>query len=138
MKTITVKGDKNTGKTTLLKYAYKYFLADGADIIEYDCNDFLTDDFYCYLIWRGIKIIIFSMGDSLKYIKQGIAKAKYWKVNVLLNSLTNSVSQTNYSKLLPEEEKSISVISKTDKEDRVQQKQRVFFKEILPELKKMI
>lgn len=134
MEIITIKGASNTGKTTLLKYAYKNLLADGADILEYDCNDFLTDDFYAYIIWHGIKIVFFSMGDELEDVKNGVDKANYWKVDVLINALNNSISENKYRNLLFEDEISINMENKSDKEDRVQQKQRKYYEELLPKL----
>ena len=138
MKIITIKGANNTGKTTLLKYTYKNLLTDGADIIEYDCSDFLTEDIYAYLIWHGLKIIIFSIGDSIEDIKKGIKKAKYWKVDVLVNALTSKISESQYGALIPEETDFIPLESKTDKEDRVQQKQKKYYNELLPKLLKFI
>lgn len=135
MKVITIKGAKNTGKTTLLKYAYKNLLTDGADIIEYDCSDFLTEDIYAYLIWRGLKIVIFSIGDSIEYVKKGIEKANFWKVDVLVNALTTTISEDQYRILIPEKEFSITMDEKSDKEDRVQHKQYKYFNELLPKLK---
>lgn len=136
MKIITVKGEKNTGKSTLLKYAFKQLVADGADVIEYDCNDFLTDDFCAYLIWHGKKIVIYSIGDSAKYVEEGVKKANDWKVDILLNSLTNRVSLKKYRTLIPKTEISVDMLTKKDKEDRIQQKQRKYYDKILPELKK--
>lgn len=135
MKVITIKGAKNTGKTTLLKYAYKNLLTDSADIIEYDCSDFLTEDIYAYLVWRGLKIVIFSIGDCIEYVKKGIEKANFWKVDVLVNALTTTISEDQYRILIPEKEFSITMNEKSDKEDRVQQKQYKYFNELLPKLK---
>lgn len=134
MERITIKGANNTGKTTLLKYAYKNLLSDGADVFEYDCNDFLTDDFYAYIIWHGIKIVFFSLGDSIKYVKEGVDKANYWKVDVLVNALTNSISESEYGNLLSGNEIFITMENKSDKENRVKQKQRKYYKELLSKL----
>lgn len=138
MKIITIKGANNTGKTTLLKYTYKNLLADGADVYEYDSSEFLTEDIYAYLIWHGLKIIIFSIGDSIEDIKKGIKKAKYWKVDVLVNALTSKISESQYRKLIPEDADFIPMKSKTDKEDRVQYKQKKYYNDLLPKLMKIV
>ena len=138
MEIITIKGANNTGKTTLLKYAYKNILADGADVFEYDCCDLLTEDIYVYLIWHGLKIVIFSMGDSIKYVKQGIAKANYWKVDVLVNALADTIPEDQYHTLISENVDFIEMENKSDKEDRVQLKQRKYYNELLPKLMKII
>ena len=45
---ITIKGDNNTGKTSLVKYTFKNLLSDGGEVLMYNCKDFINADFFAY------------------------------------------------------------------------------------------
>lgn len=101
MKVITIEGDQDTGKTTLVRNVLRRLVNDGAEVLYYEATGHLYDDFHAVVIWRSRKITLHSIGDEPEYIQDGIDRAKATWSDILLNTRTLSVDAEKYKRLLP-------------------------------------
>ncbi|MDE6719159.1 MAG: hypothetical protein K2J68_04805 [Treponemataceae bacterium] len=117
MKVITIEGEQNSGKTTLVRNVLRRLVNDGAEVLCYETYGHLRDDFHAVVIWRGRKITLCSIGDLITYIRKGIEKARITWSDILLNTRTLSVEEEKYKQSLPPEcdLRSISVTPPNEK-----------------------
>lgn len=101
MKVITIEGDKNAGKTTLVRNVLRRLVSDGAEVVFYEAGGYLYPDFHAVVIWRARKITLCSIGDSITYIREGIKRAKENSSDILLNTRTLTVEEEKYKQSLP-------------------------------------
>lgn len=101
MKVITIEGDENAGKTTLVRNVLRRLVNDGAEVLYYEATGHLYDDFHAVVIWRSRKITLCSIGDKITYIEKGIDRAKATWSDILLNTRTLSVEEERYKQSLP-------------------------------------
>ncbi len=133
---MTIKGKNNTGKTSLVKYTYKNLVSDGGEVLWYNCKDFMNVDFFAVVMWHGLKIALNSIGDGITWIREGLNKAAECNVDVMIN--TSSIPEDKYKECIPISEFPISMDFLKDEEERLRQKQLKYYKEILPELMKLV
>ena len=81
MRIITVQGDSDTGKTTLIKSILKKLLSKGAVLIFYEIKGADKQDFHAVVLWKSRIIAMCSLGDEsdkkdYKYIEDGLILAK--------------------------------------------------------------
>ena len=95
MKIITLKGAKNSGKTTALRNLYQQLLnmTDSRCPIEYinESNDYC--DFTAYFVLNGKKIVIKTVGDAITWVRQGFGYAKSKDADVLINAWTSHLDE---------------------------------------------
>lgn len=103
MKVITIEGDKNAGKTTLVRHVLHRLVNDGAEVLYYEACGAFRDDFHAIVIWHARKITLCSIGDLISYVRDGIAQAKDTFSDILLNTRTLSVKEEEYKQSLPSE-----------------------------------
>lgn len=103
MKIITIEGDKNAGKTTLVRNVLRRLVNDGAEVLYYEACVYLYDDFHAVVIWHARKITLCSIGDLISYIRGGIIRARDTLSDILLNVRTLSVDEEKYKQSLPAE-----------------------------------
>lgn len=117
LKVITITGDQNTGKTTLVKDLYKYLVNQNAFIRFYEAAGAFFEDFNAVVIYHGKVISLCSIGDfssegyeeddelgALEYVKVGIEIAKKYEVDILVNTRTSTnMAENDYKKLLRNE-----------------------------------
>lgn len=103
MKIITIEGEQDAGKTTLVRHVLRRLVNDGAEVLYYEATGHLYDDFHAVVIWRSRKITLHSIGDEPEYVQDGIDRAKATWSDILLNTRTLSVEEEKYKKSLPTE-----------------------------------
>ncbi|MDE6245598.1 MAG: hypothetical protein K2M50_08080 [Treponemataceae bacterium] len=103
MKVITIDGEQNSGKTTLVRHVLRRLVNDGAEVLYYEVLGHLRDDFHAVVIWHARKITLCSIGDAITYIRDGIGRAKATWSDILLNTRTLSVEEEKYKQSLPPE-----------------------------------
>ena len=109
MKVITIEGEGNTGKTTLVRNVLRWLVNDGAEVLYYRVYGHLCDDFHAVVIWRAKKIMLYSIGDCFKCIKdgldflEGVDWIKGVGSDILVNTRTLTVDAEKYKQLLPSE-----------------------------------
>ncbi len=143
MKVITVIGDTDSGKTTLLNYLYEFLKNDGADIMQFKREGDKKDDVVVLLYWHSKKIVICSIGDAMRYIKFGTELAKIERPDILINALTSNISCQELKDLLSwvKEDEMVTPIKiqmakfKKDYDAQTRQKQEKF-QQILGEIEK--
>ncbi len=112
-KIITVTGENNTGKTTLIKFVYDSLKQAGANILFYEQIGAYFEDFKSVLVWNCKIIAIYSIGDEAdekekaawKYIKDGIDFAINYNADFLINALSFPIPYNNYDKITDDAKK---------------------------------
>ena len=106
MKIITIKGGKNSGKTTTIRNIYqKFTVMKNSKILKYTPAGFDKTDFDAIVSVKN-KIVVFrSYGDGISYVRTGLQYAKSKEADVFINAW-NSDLDKNYALLeeLPEAE----------------------------------
>lgn len=130
MKVITIEGGKDAGKTTLVRNVLRRLVSEGAEVVFYEAGGYLYPDFHAVVIWRGRKITLCSIGDSITYIREGIKRAKENSSDILLNTRTLTVEEEKYKQSLSPDcdLSSVSVAPPKDKntEAFIKQNQKAF------------
>ena len=102
---ITVVGENQRGKTTLIKHLYEILKQLGAEQLFFKLTGAYFEDFYAVVFWNGKKIAICSIGDksydndvieatdnitnnNIIYIQRGLILAKNYKADILVNTLS--------------------------------------------------
>ena len=117
MKIITIEGKENTGKTTLVKELYRYLNLRGAFVLYYEVTGAHYEDFHAVIIWNSKVIAFCSIGDyadkdvynaenklwPFTYIEKGIELAiRKYPADILINTRTTNLNETDYKLLLKE------------------------------------
>ena len=106
MKRITIKGRKNSGKTTTIRNIYqKVTVMKDSKILDFTPAGFDKTDFDAIVSVKN-KIVVFrSYGDGISYVRTGLQYAKSKEADVFINAW-NSDLDKNYALLeeLPEAE----------------------------------
>lgn len=130
MKVITIEGGKDAGKTTLVRNVLRRLVSEGAEVVFYEAGGYLYPDFHAVVIWRGRKITLCSIGDSITYIREGIKRAKENSSDILLNTRTLTVEEEKYKQSLSPDcdLSSVSVAPPKDKNTKafIKQNQKAF------------
>ena len=106
MKIITIKGGKNSGKTTTIRNIYqKVTVMKDSKILDFTPAGFDKTDFDAIVSVKN-KIVVFrSYGDGISYVRTCLQYAKSKEADVFINAW-NSDLDKNYALLeeLPEAE----------------------------------
>ncbi|MDY6030436.1 MAG: hypothetical protein SPI86_01610 [Treponemataceae bacterium] len=134
MKIITIFGDENVGKTTLVWDVFNKLMETGAELTYFHVFGADGRDFHAIVVWEGKIIAICSIGDvayeedikdsgisedekSFLYVKNGIDMARKYKAEILLNVVSNSIKEKcpdikeKYEELLKDDNQKNEVLS---------------------------
>lgn len=106
MKIITIKGGKNSGKTTTIRNIYqKLTVMKNSKILEFTLAGFDKTDFDAIVSIKNKIVVIRSYGDGISYVRTGLQYAKSKQADFFINAW-NSDLDKNYDLLeeLPEAE----------------------------------
>lgn len=106
MKIITIKGGKNSGKTTTIRNIYqKLTVMKNSKILEFTPAGFDKTDFDAIVSIKNKIVVIRSYGDGISYVRTGLQYAKSKQADFFINAW-NSDLDKNYDLLeeLPEAE----------------------------------
>ena len=106
MKIITIKGAKNSGKTTTIRNIYqKLTVMKDSKILDFKPAGFDKTDFDAIVSVQNHIIVIRSYGDGISYVRTGLQYAKSEEADLFINAW-NSDLDKNYDLLkeLPEAE----------------------------------
>jgi len=96
MKIITIKGGKNSGKTTTLRNIYqKLTVMKGSKLLEFTPAGFDKTDFDAVVSVRGTIVVIRSYGDGISYVRTGLKYAESKNASFFINAW-NSDLDKNY------------------------------------------
>lgn len=138
LKIITIEGDSNRGKTTIVWAVYNKLIHEGGESTYFQIEGVDAKDFHAIIIWEGAIIALCSIGDNAKsdeedewaFIGTGIENALKHNADILINvlSLDQNLSQNGYKILLKKLTQSevyehISVIKMDSIEEQIKQKQ---------------
>lgn len=87
MKVIIVRGPSNSGKTTTILRVYEHYTQDGARysvVEEKDSIDGDPKDFSAVIIYEGVKIGFFSMGDRMGDVASALTCYECKQCDILL------------------------------------------------------
>lgn len=128
MKVITIEGEKNAGKTTMVRHVLRHLVNDGAEVLKYEVTGRYFEDFFAFLIWKAKKIVLRSIGDEISFITPGIELANKEHADILLNTLTTKVNEEEYKESLPKNctFQKISMARQTEAKGYIMQRQYVF------------
>ncbi len=89
MKIITVKGESDSGKTTLIKYVFLKLIHKGAKIIFFENRGDKKQDFHAVVFWEAHTIAFCSAGDiDNPDFEEGLNLAVKYNANILINALS--------------------------------------------------
>lgn len=92
MKIITVQGESNSGKTTLIRYVFLKLIHKGAKIVFFENRGDRKQDFYAVIDWDSRTIVFCSAGDidnpNWNIVEEGLKHAEKYKANILINALS--------------------------------------------------
>lgn len=103
---ITIKGKKNSGKTTTIRNIYqKLIVMKDSKILEFIQAGFDRTDFDAIVSVKNKIVVIRSYGDGISYIRTGLQYAKSKQADLFIN-VWNSDLDKNYNILdeLPDAE----------------------------------
>lgn len=106
MKIITIKGGKNSGKTTTIRNIYqKLTVMKGAKILEFETAGFDKTDFDATVTVKDKIVVIRSYGDGISYVRSGLQYAKSKQADFFINAWNSDLDKDyDISKELPEPE----------------------------------
>ena len=104
MKIITLKGFKNSGKTTTIRNIYqKLTVMKDSKILEFTPAGFDKTDFDAVVSVRGTIVVIRSYGDGISYVRTGFQYAKSKKAEYFINAWNSDLDKDYDIKIeLPE------------------------------------
>lgn len=145
MKILTIIGKENSGKTTLIKDLFNYLKQNEAFMLYYKVTGAHYEDFHSVLICKGKVIAFCSIGDyadddvydandklwPLKYIEEGLKLALEYSADILINTRTSNLNETDYKLLLQKIVKNENYISYKMKDnvfqkDCIKHNQKIF------------
>lgn len=96
MKIITIKGGKNSGKTTTIRNIYqKLTVMKDSKILEFTPAGFDKTDFDAIVSVNNQIVVIRSYGDGISYVRTGLKYAKTKEAALFINAW-NSDLDKNY------------------------------------------
>ncbi|MDY4766975.1 MAG: hypothetical protein SO238_00965 [Treponema sp.] len=122
MRIITIIGDDNSGKTTLLQYMLNQLKNTGAEILSFSRLGHNYDDFECILFWKGKKVAMCSIGDAKKYIDEGLHRAKDSNPDYIIN-VVNTKFEKWYKDSFKKDDIKIVYCTSENYEDQIRKKQ---------------
>lgn len=94
MKIITIKGKKNSGKTTTIRNIYqKLTVMKGSKILEYVPAGFDKTDFDAIVSVKNNIVVIRSYGDGISYVRTGLQYAKSKEANFFINAWNSDLDK---------------------------------------------
>lgn len=104
MKIITIKGGKNSGKTTTIRNIYqKFTVMKNSKILKYTPAGFDKTDFDAIVSVNNQIVVIRSYGDGISYIRTGLQYAKSKEADVFINAWNSDLDKDYDIKIeLPE------------------------------------
>ena len=97
MKIITIKGGKNSGKTTTIRNIYqKLTVMKDSKILEFIPAGFDKTDFDAIVSVQNHIIVIRSYGDGISYVRTGLQYSKSKQAEIFVNAW-NSDLDKNYN-----------------------------------------
>ena len=98
IKIITITGEENCGKTSLVKYLFELLKQMGAEVIFYKLVGAHFEDFITILMLKGKLIAICSLGDAAYDDEKYVSKTGY--IEQCYEELFNCYSNSNlYAKI---------------------------------------
>ncbi len=96
MKIITIKGGKNSGKTTTIRNIYqKFTVMKNSKILEYTPAGFDKTDFDAIVSVNNQIVVIRSYGDGISYIRTGLQYAKSKEADVFINAWNSDLDKAH-------------------------------------------
>jgi len=134
LKVITIFGDNNSGKTTLINYVFTKLMETGGELTYYHIIGADTRDFHAIVIWEGLIIAFCSIGDPAdeeienkwKYIEDGIENAKKFNAEILLNAVSYNIENdmqttiNKYEEILNNEQPFKKIILDKKKDEKIE------------------
>lgn len=94
MKIITIKGGKNSGKTTTIRNIYqKFTVMKNSKILKYTPAGFDKTDFDAIVSVNNQIVVIRSYGDGISYIRTGLQYAKSKEADVFINAWNSDLDK---------------------------------------------
>lgn len=94
MKVITVIGEKESGKSSYIKYIFLKLLKKGGNALFYETVGADKLDFHAIMLWKKRMIAFCSAGDvdvhKWNIIEDGVKLAEKTKSDVLINALSTT------------------------------------------------
>jgi len=151
LKVITIFGDNNSGKTTLINYVFTKLMETGGELTYYHIIGADTRDFHAIVIWEGLVIAFCSIGDPADEeienkwdnIEKGIKTAKDFKAEILLNAVSYNIENNmqttinKYEEILNNENPFKSIILDKKKDEKIEmiiKKKQNYCKAIIQDL----
>lgn len=136
MDIITIKGEKDSGKTSLINYVLIQLLDKGAKLNSLETCGHGKEDFKASLRFNNKIVILCSIGDALTYIKEGLEFARKESGEIYINALSEkNVNTDDYEMQLQQDEKIIKIIPrKTVGSENIRKKNKILWKKILKEM----
>lgn len=151
LKVITIFGDTNSGKTTLINYVFTKLMETGGELTYYHIIGADTRDFHAIVIWEGLIIAFCSIGDpadeeienNWDNIEKGIKTAKDFKAEILLNAVSYDIekdsqtTKTEYIKKLDKANLFSSIMLDKKKDEKIEmiiKKKQNYCKSIIKDL----
>lgn len=95
MKIITIKGGKNSGKTTTIRNIYqKFTVMKNSKILKYTPAGFDKTDFDAIVSVKN-KIVFRSYGDGISYVRTGLQYAKSKEADVFINAWNSDLDKAH-------------------------------------------
>ena len=93
MKTIILYGNSKSGKSTVVRLLYYVLLYLGAEILRPRSNHGFLGDFYCILFFKGKKIYLHSLGDTIVSVTNALKDADKLDCDIYISALNNGLAR---------------------------------------------
>ena len=94
MKIITIKGGKNSGKTTTIRNIYqKLTVMKNSKILEFTPAGFDKTDFDAVVSVGNTIVVIRSYGDGISYVRTGLKYAESKNASLFINAWNSDLDK---------------------------------------------
>ena len=94
MRIITIKGEQNSGKSTLIRNLYQHLTKiKNIKIITYTPAGYDRTDFDAVLSITNKIVVLRSYGDKISYVREGLENANSKNADVFINAWTDSLDE---------------------------------------------
>lgn len=93
MKTIILYGSSRSGKSTTVRLLYYILLYLGAEILRTRSNHGFLGDFNCILSYKGGKIYLHSLGDTIVSVTNALKEADKLGCDIYISALNNGLAR---------------------------------------------